>query len=1835
MKVSKSVVFVLAFVSLFSLGVALAAAEHPSREVSRGDDTPSGKVDPRIVQEMARSPDGQARFIVYLREKADLSTAYSLTDHGQRGQWVYTRLRQAAQESQAEIIAYLDAQRAASHVTDYRSFWVFNGLAVVGDRETLEALAARDDVERIAADRYLKRIETTPTPSPTPPVYETVIETVVTVIVTVPTPTPAPQPTQPPPPPPNGLEWNIALINADDVWTELGVDGSGVVVANMDTGVLYTHPALAGKYRGANGGSYDHNYNWYDATGQYPYVPADGYGHGTHTMGTIVGDDGAGNRIGVAPGAEWIAVKVLNDWGCGYDSDIHAGFQWLLAPTDLNGDNPDPSRAPHVVNNSWGNDDGWDTEFQQDVQALLAAGIVPVFSAGNNGPASGTIGSPASYPASWAVGATNGDDVVADFSSRGPSPLTTMTKPEFCAPGVAVRSSWNDGDYVYLSGTSMAAPHVTGLIALLLQANPNLTLTELQTAITSTGVDLGDRGPDYTYGWGRIDAYEAVFSVYSVGTLTGRVTAGDSGLPLADVAILARSQTAGITREAATDAQGVYTLTLPAGAYDLTARTYGYLPVTTTVTIITDTTTTQDLTLPLAPRYLLSGQVTEAGTGAPLAATITILDTPLAPVETDPATGVYTITVAQGDYEIKATSRSHATAIRNVSITGDTVENFLLAPIPPILLVDDDKGHTHETYFTQALGALAEDYTLWDVSWQGEPPFSELEQYPIVIWNTAADHTDTLSPYAEAELMDYLDGGGQLFLSSRGYMIERGTSDFARDYLHVSSDVKPLVSIETVAGAPGDPVGAWLGPYTLSYPPSFGDVSTSIHPDIAASAAFIGQFGQPVYSEYVVGATHLDRYACFRTVHLGVPFEALPAPDGVVVLRRILGWFRSGCDFGVLTGRVDDVLTGEPLTGAIVSAQGGRDRFSVMTGETGVYTMPLLAGTYTLVVAQDGYVTETATGVTVTVGATTTLDLSLRPQIALFPPSLDVNLMVGRSLTRSLVISNVGPTTLEYAIFEGEGDFTPTLPGAASAGYPAFVGRGLRPTSTVRLRSETLPSAFVGRGLRPTSTVRLRSETLPNSLAAASAGYPALHVPFSDLIPTLDGVYTAGEWDDGSVVSTTVYYDPQGEEVGRVYVKHSLENLYVLMEQFGASGYNVYLSTGIWVNLGDYRSTSAPTGGGNRGFHSIINAGSLETHFDYPGRVQVGQSSTPGHPAPHWIYEYEIPLAGLHVWPGRPFGIYFTTFDHLDDKYGEWYNSSPGYDSYSYNWPNALLEASDTPWLVEHPVTGTVAADDSRTISVTCDATSVQPGIHTAKLMLVSRDGATTIVNPLTVITMTVEPSPTMGWLTGRVTDRRTGAPLAATVTAVGGPSVVADGGTGEYLIWLEAGDWPLEVSAAGYLPITANVTIAPQTAALPHDFELRYDGPQATVSPTHLTMTVTWGQVVTRNLIIGNSGTQPLAFHIYETTMEDDWPAPPSPVKPYHQSTVGGTWGEQDIPLHSLQRNIVAVPSAATEGALDPFIFDPQGDAGQADLVLGEAAISDPGWDGEPSALTLRLTFAAAVAPHDVVGYIYLDTDRNPDTGRSPRDMGGLAGQDIGYDYYLDLFGLPSLGLVDVWRQDGVYIGSAVGEYTAHSLTIVLPLSLLGREDGVMDVALALGTIQGAEDWAPEIGHAIIGLGADWLTESPVAEDVPAEAEQTILLSLDTSRLQPGLHTARLAVGNNDSITPLLYVPLSITVEPAPTMGRLMGRVTNRYTGQGMGARILAQGGPYTSSDPDTGQYTLWLEEGDWLVRAIALSAPASVSQTVTVNVSAQGMLDQDFILAWCDLYLPLVMRE
>ncbi|MGP0584165.1 S8 family serine peptidase [Paenibacillus timonensis] len=444
---------------------------------------------------------------------------------------VVSALRETASRSQFALEDYLQKAQQSGDVKDYQSYFIVNAMAVTSTKEVLEQIALFPEVEKILPneERHLQKVEIHKEP--------------VTPSAETPTVNPADGKTSPldsagknpSDVTPSSVEWNIAQVNAPEVWN-MGIDGTGIVVANLDTGVELNHPALRSKWRGfdASGNIVDPELSWYDPH-SHATLPTDGHGHGTHTMGTMIGSEPDGsNQIGVAPGAKWIAVRIFNPSTT--DAIILDGGQWLLAPEDSEG-NLHPELAPDVVNNSWGGGPGIDEWFRPIVQAWRSAQIFPEFSAGNvdefNPGGPGSVAAPANYPEAFATGATDINGNLADFSLRGPSPYDEV-KPEVSAPGVNIRSSVPGGVYEGgWDGTSMAGPHTTAIAALLLQANHSLTVDQLEDILTSTATPRTDSeyptSPNNGYGSGIVNALDAVGSVLQgVGTVSGRVvTAGE------------------------------------------------------------------------------------------------------------------------------------------------------------------------------------------------------------------------------------------------------------------------------------------------------------------------------------------------------------------------------------------------------------------------------------------------------------------------------------------------------------------------------------------------------------------------------------------------------------------------------------------------------------------------------------------------------------------------------------------------------------------------------------------------------------------------------------------------------------------------------------------------------------------------------------------------------------------------------------------------------------------------------------------------------------------------------------------------------------------------------------------------------------------------------------------------------------------------------------------------------------------------------------------------------------------------------------------------------------
>ncbi len=573
------------------------------------------RVDKQIMRDLAAAPDKHTDFFVFLREQPDLSGAYAIEDWGTRGWYVYQALQQHAQQSQKKLRRWLDEEAIA-----YTPLWIVNALIVYGTEADVNALAAHEDVAVLQATYTVSLDTGTSGPLPDTPSMGLPLAGTGNCD-----------------PDRNGICWNIAQVGADRVWHDFGVSGEGITIAHIDSGVKYDHPALRWQYRGYyDPWGYDHRYNWYDPT-QWVEIPEDAGNHGTHTMGTIVGrGDGSAEQpsIGMAPGATWIAAR-----GCGSSlckaQDLYLAAEWLLAPTKPDGTDPRPDLRPHIINNSWASGSGDDKSYADFIKAWRAAGIFPVFAAGNtsSNKTCGSIASPADYSFVLGVGATNSSDKLASFSRIGPT-VDGRMKPDMTAPGASITSSYAGSGLSYgtLNGTSMAAPHVSGVVALLWSANPDLIgdydstyailintarpITDASYNTLSAFTDCqADVIPNNIYGYGIVDAYAAI--------QMARVDVPWLELPEEPSAIApGESGTLTVTLDSGQVVQpGRYYARLLVGSDDL-GESLLTIPITFTVGL-TDT------------NARLRGRVVDATTNTPLVATVQVHDGPRVNVEDD------------------------------------------------------------------------------------------------------------------------------------------------------------------------------------------------------------------------------------------------------------------------------------------------------------------------------------------------------------------------------------------------------------------------------------------------------------------------------------------------------------------------------------------------------------------------------------------------------------------------------------------------------------------------------------------------------------------------------------------------------------------------------------------------------------------------------------------------------------------------------------------------------------------------------------------------------------------------------------------------------------------------------------------------------------------------------------------------------------------------------------------------------------------------------------------------------------------------------------------------
>jgi hypothetical protein len=453
----------------------------------------SGKLENDLLATI--NEKGSADFIVRFTEQADLSPAFSM-DWNDRGEFVYNTLRETAAKSQSHAKAILEAAGLK-----YQTFIAGNDLYVwSGNLTDVADLAALPEVYFIRAARTYTIdpiVEVKP--------FENISwsgdllsRNALTTVGASPT----------------ALDWGITDTKADQFWTAYGVQGDGMVVANIDTGVQWNHPALDQAFKCGNDPTdpacWEDPSNICGASGA-----CDNVGHGTHTMGSMVGDDdlSLAYQVGMAPDAQWIACKGCETENCSSFA-LNACADWILAPDN------DPANRPNIVNNSWGGGGG-DTWYIAKVNAWRAAGIFPAFSAGNTGPGCSTLGSPGDYQESFGSAAHGSNRIIASFSSRGASAFghTPYTKPNISAPGVNIISSVPANTWAYGNGTSMASPHSAGAVALLWSCNPGLVgQIDATFELLQNNTDVAPAGncnapPDgqgnYTYGYGYLDVLKA------------------------------------------------------------------------------------------------------------------------------------------------------------------------------------------------------------------------------------------------------------------------------------------------------------------------------------------------------------------------------------------------------------------------------------------------------------------------------------------------------------------------------------------------------------------------------------------------------------------------------------------------------------------------------------------------------------------------------------------------------------------------------------------------------------------------------------------------------------------------------------------------------------------------------------------------------------------------------------------------------------------------------------------------------------------------------------------------------------------------------------------------------------------------------------------------------------------------------------------------------------------------------------------------------------------------------------------------------------------------------
>jgi subtilisin family serine protease len=1336
-------------------------------------------------------------FVVEFAARADLHAAAATKGWAARGRAVHQTLTRVAARAQAGARAVVHATAGARAET----FWLTNVL-VVTDGAT-PALARR--LAGLAGVKSIRAARTFP-----------LVEPVERHSVRI---------TEDEPPP-----WGVTKIGAEDVWAE-GVLGSGVVVANIDTGVDYTHEALVEQYRGNLGGSFDHNYSWWDPTGICGDEPCDNAEHGTHTMGTMVGGDGPGPftpDIGVAPGATWIAAKGCEDFFCSESSLLSSG-EFVLAPTDLNGDDPDPSKRPDIVNNSWGGGPG-DPFYAEVVQAWRAAGIIPVFSAGNAGPDCDSGGSPGDFLESFSAGATDENDEIADFSSRGPSTYGKVN-PDVSAPGVDVVSSVPGDGYDAFSGTSMAAPHTSGTLALVLSAELGLLgdVDGATDAVRSTALDLlddscggdEDGDPNNVFGDGRIDAQAAVTLVATGGTLAGDVSDVVTTDPIEGARIEATN--GGRTFATTTDEAGHFEVFLGAGSYTVTASAFAYQSALATgVEIETDVTTTQDFFLAPLPQRDITGTVTAEEDGTPIeGAEVRALGTPVAPAITD-ADGEYTLTLPIGDHTIRiAAGGCTSSSIADVTLgLGGLVHDAALSRKL------DDFGHGCRGIAFDWVDAAFPTALFGDQTTGRLPlPFS----FPF---------------YGEDYDVVYVTDNGYVTFEAPEFGFPDPTPVSIPSVSTPNTAIYPLwqnlvidddssIRFETVGSSPDR---AFVIEYEqMKVGPRFGDLGANAEPAVTGRIDVEVKLWEDGRIDLLYGDNPANP-GDGRDAGIGIEnadgTDALQFSFSDDLLGTNVAYRYELVPTGTVTGTVTDANDGLPIGGAAVTAEpGGR---SASSAADGTYSIRLRPGTYDVSITADGYVTHEETDVVVTDGGSTVIDAALLAPVAgVEPTELDASVDFGDSSTSPITISNTGSSDLTWELREREGSrVPPDLPPVPLVIRKPVWGRMEVPASVRAVRPAALPPAAL---------------------------ITVIDDPDDDSLGSVEVTEVRGG-SDNAELSIAIDFDadtPMDEPGGFFFFDTDQDPStgFAPEEFFGLPEQDIGVD--YFADLFGIHDSEPVV---------FIVSADFELVAEVPAVID-GQSVS-----------FSVPLEAFGDDDGNAdvasvIGDFNAPLDWAPDE---------GHGT--------VQTFTDAPWMGADPTEGVVPPGETAEVEVTLGGADVAPGEYTGSLFLLSDAPK----QPALQVDVTLSVGLPEGWgeATGTVLDAHTFEPISgATITVEttwdGDPLVLTDtsDGDGLWSVLGPPGTWPAEVTGEGYLDETTEVTIVADGSLEGQDVFLHGDQPHGTIRPGSLRFTLLRGRQDEQVLRLGNvKGHRDLTFEVGEVAIpppgdDDGGEEPPEPL--------------------------------------------------------------------------------------------------------------------------------------------------------------------------------------------------------------------------------------------------------------------------------------------------------------------------------------------------------------------